>query len=278
VSIVRGDTVIGTRRATRLLAAGLSTACCALSLASPAATSINTDQFVLITTDGKFALQFDARGKKQQVSVPRGWLVPPEEEKEEISNYVSSFNYNRRITAFALGNGKLGLHLSSFKLLRGGSAQAAAGRDVFLVFDPDASDVQRGLMGLGITKERVREDGCFSARTTHFLLADTNKDGITDIGLVTELIECRTAQPVYSQHPVQWYVFSDGQWRMNPAFGGVLPLHPAALPLIGMDLSPVDFVGYGYWKSHDPSRWRSKNLETAPYQPPYRSTLVRSPR
>jgi len=283
MSIVHGDTVIGMRRATRLLAAGLSTACCALSLASPAATSINTDQFVLITSDGKFALQFDARGKKQQVSVPRGWLVPPEEEKEEISNYVSSFNYNRRITAFALGNGKLGLHLSSFDLLQGGSAQAAAGRDVFLVLDPEASTVQRGLIGLGITKHRVREDGCFSARTAHFLLADINQDEITDLGVVTERIEClhaaenrdvdRTAQPAYSQQPVQWYVFSDGQWRMNPAYNGVLPQDSAGLPLIGMDLSPVDFVGYGYWKSHDPSKWRLRNLESAPYQPPFRSRL-----
>jgi len=257
----------------------------AVSLASSATTSINTDQFVLIMLDGKFAVQFDSRGKRKQISVPIEWLVPSKEEKEEESNYVSSFDYDRRITAFALGNGKLGLHLSSFKLLRGGSAQAAAGRDVFLVFDPDASTVQRGLMGLGITKQRVREDGCFSARTAHFLLADINRDGITDLGVVTERIEClpaaenrdvdRTAQPVYSQDPVQWYVVSDGQWLMNPAHSGVLPQDSAALPLIGMQLSPVDFVGYGYWKSHDPSKWRSKNLEAAPYQPPFRSRLLR---
>lgn len=287
MSGTRTDAVIGRRMATRPLAAGLSTAFCALSLASPGSISLNTNQFVLVVPDGKFALQFDARGKKKQISVPREWLVPPEEEKEETSNYVSSFNYDRRITAFALGNGKSGLHLSSFDLLRGGSAQAAAGRDVFLVFDPDASTVQRGLMGLGITKQRAREDGCFRARTAHFLLADINQDGITDLGVVTERIEClpaaenrdvdRTAQPVYSQHPVQWYIFSDGQWRMTPAYKGVLPQGAAALPLIGMDLSPVDFVGYGYWKSHDPARWRSKNLESAPYQPPYRSRLPATP-
>jgi len=287
MSNVRRDAVIATRRATRLLAAGLSTACCALSLASPAATSIDTDRFVLIVTDGKFALQFEGRGTTKRISVPREWLVPPRDEKEEESNYVSSFNFGPRITAFAMGNGKMGLHLSSFKLLQGGSAQAAAGRDVFLVFDPDASTVRRGLTGLGITKQRVREDGCFSARTAHFLLADINQDGITDLGVVTERIEClpaaenrdvdRTAQPVYSQHPAQWYVFGDGQWRMNPAYGGVLPQDAAALPLIGMDLTPVDFVGYGYWKSHDPSRWRSKNIESAPYRPPFRSRLLAAP-
>jgi hypothetical protein len=274
MSSTRTDAVIGRRMATRLLAAGVSAACVALSLASPAATSINTDQFVLITTDGKFALQFDARGKKKQISVPREWLVPPRDEKEEESNYVSSFNYGPRITAFAMGNGKMGLHLSSFDLLQGGSAQAAAGRDVFLVFDPDASTVQRGLIGLGITKQRVREDGCFSARTAHFLLADTNKDGITDIGVVTELIECRIAQPAYSQHPVQWYVFSDGQWRMNPAYAGVLPQDSAALPLIGMELSPIDYVGYGYWKSHDPTTWGLLQNEPIPYEPPYRTRLI----
>jgi hypothetical protein len=284
MSSMRTDAASGRRMSTRLLAAGGSIAFCALSLATPAATSINTDQFILIMRDGKFAVQFDSRGPRKQISVPKAWLVPSKEEKEEESNYVSSFNYDQRITAFAMGNGKMGLHLSSFDLLRGGSAQAAAGRDLFLVFDPDASTVQRGLIGLGITKHRVREDGCFSARTAHFLLADINQDGITDLGVVTERIEClpaadnrdveRTAQPVYSQHPVQWYVFSDGQWRMNPAYGGVLPLDSAALPLIGMDLSPVDFVGYGYWKSHDPSRWRSKNLKSAPYQPPFRSRLL----
>lgn len=177
----------------RLLAIGISTACVALSLASLASGSLDGDQFVLIMADGKFAVQFDSRGKKKQISVPREWLVPPSDEKEDESRYVSSFNYDRRITAFALGNGKMGLHLSSFELLRGGSAQAAAGRDVFLVFDPDASAVQRGLMTLGITKGRVREDGCFSARTAHFLLADINKDGILDLGVVTELIECLQA-------------------------------------------------------------------------------------
>ena len=279
----RADAVIGRRMATRLLAAGVSAACVALSLAAPGSVSLNSDQFALIVTDGKFALQFDSRGKKKQISVPREWLVPPEEEREEASSYVSSFNYDRRITAFAMGNGKMGLHLSSFDLLQGGSAQAAAGRDVFLVFDPDASTVQRGLMSLGITKQRVREDGCFSAQTAHFLLADINRDGITDLGVVTERIEClpaaenrdvdRTAQPVYSQDPVQWYVFGHGQWRKNPAHNGVLPQDSAALPLIGMDLSPVDFVGYGYWKSHDPSKWRLRNLESAPYQPPFRSRL-----
>lgn len=271
--------------ATRVLAAGACAAGVALSLVSPGPMSLNTDQFVLIVNDGGFALQLDSRGRRKQIPVPREWLIPPGEEKAETSSYVSSFNYDRRITAFSLGNGKLGLHLSSFDLLRGGSAQAAAGRDVFLVFDPDASTVQRGLTGLGITKQRVREDGCFSAGIAYFLLADINQDGITDLGVVTERIEClhpsenqdvdRTVQPVYSQQSAQWYVFRDGQWRMNPAYGGMLPQDSAALPLIGMDLSPVDFVGYGYWKSHDPAKWRSRNLESAPYQPPSRSTLVR---
>lgn len=284
MSSPRTDAVIGRRMATRLLAAGGSMAFCALSLATPAATSINTDEFVLIMRGGKFAVQFDSRGKSKQISVPREWLVPSKEEMEEESNYVSSFNYDQRISAFPIGNGKTGLHLSSFDLLRGGSAQAAAGRDVFLVFDPDAWTVQRGLMGLGITKQRVREDGCFSARTAHFLLADINKDGITDLGVVTERIEClhaaedrdvdRTAQPVYSQHPVNWYVFSDGQWRMNPAYRGMFPQDSAALPLIGMDLSPVDFVGYGYWKRHDPTTWGLLQNEPVPYEPPYRTRLI----
>jgi hypothetical protein len=151
---------------------------------------------------------------------------------------------------------------------------------VFLVFDPDGLAVQRGLMGLGMTKERVREDGCFSARTAHFLLADMNKDGVTDIGVVMELIDCRhagegrevvrVARPVYSQQPVKWYVFCHGQWRLSPRYRGLLPQDSVALPLIGMALSPIDHVGYGYWQSHDPSTWGQLESETARYKPPYR--------
>ena len=100
----RADAVLGRTIAMRLLAAGASAACVALSLAAPGITSLGTNQFVLIATDGKFSLQFDSRGKKNQISVPRQWLVPPDEEQAELSNYVSSFNYDRRITDFVLGS------------------------------------------------------------------------------------------------------------------------------------------------------------------------------
>jgi len=41
------------------------------------------------------------------------------------------------------------------------------------------------------------------------------------------------------------------------------------LPLIGITLSPVDFVGEGLWHSYNPKSWRSTM-----YAPAYRKHLI----
>ena len=249
-------------------------------LAHATAASLATDRFVLITTPKSFMVQATSNGMKRQIAVPRAWLIPPAQEKDDSMKWVSSFKYDKRITSFAIGNGKIGLHLSSFELMTEGSAQAAAGRDVFLVYDPRSSAVERGLADLGVTKARERDGRCFSARSAHFLLADVNRDGFNDIGLVKEVIECRDvpsgrneykpSKPLYSQQPVRWYVFRSGRWRPDPGFRGKLPKEFTALPLIGMELNPVDYVAHGLWKSHDPAKWDSRSSGPVPYLPPYR--------
>lgn len=253
-------------------------------VAASAQASLATDQFILVATPKRFIVQANSNGRKRQIAVSRAWLIPPAEEKDDGNNFVSSFNYDKRITSFAIGNGKVGLHLSSFALMTEGSARAAAGRDVFLIYDPQSSAIQKGLVDLGVTQARERDGGCFSAQGAHFLLADVNRDGLTDIGLVKEVVECRDvpsgrekymlATPFYSQQPVRWYVFRNGRWHADLAFRGNIPQEATALPLIGMVLSPVDYVAHGLWKSPDPAKWDSRSSEPAPYLPPYRRRLI----
>lgn len=149
------------------------------SIQGPQKPVFSTDQFKLLTRRRDFALQFVSNGKGKQIPVPRDWLVPPDEEKAEEGNYVSSLLYGKQVTSFPIGNGKIGLQLSSYEIQKEGSAQAAAGRDVFLIFDPASSMVFRGGIERGITKERVRSQGCFAAKADNYYLADVNGDGLT---------------------------------------------------------------------------------------------------
>lgn len=240
--------------------------------------SLTTNQFILVTTPNGFVLQFASRGKKKQIPIPREWLVLPEEEKEEEDAFVSSFKYKRQITSFDIGNGQIGLHVSSFDLMTEGSAQAAAGRDVFLTYDGNSSVLGRGNLDLGITKKRVRDGGCFSAEMSHFLLADMNRDGLTDIGVIREEISCDPAAEggpaLYEQRPVRWYVYTPDGWKEDSQNSGNLPVNYSELPLIGIDLGPVDYVAYGLWRSRDPAKWRTRDGQPPRFLPSYRRQLM----
>lgn len=114
---------------------------------------ISTGQLKLLTRPRGYLLQFVSNGKTKQVAIPREWLVPPQEEKEEEEGaYVSSFNYDTQVQSFPIGNGRIGLHLSSYDFAREGTSHAAAGRDVFLVFDPMSLKIFQGGLRSGITK------------------------------------------------------------------------------------------------------------------------------
>ena len=139
-------------------------------------------------------MQFVSDGKTKQVAIPRDWLIPPQDEKDDESYYVTSFHYDKGVSSFPIGNGRMGLHFSSYEIQAEGSAQGAAGRDVFLIFDPKTSAVSRGGIERGITKERIRSQGCFEASMEHYFLADVDGDGLTDIGVVKEELLCLPKQ------------------------------------------------------------------------------------
>jgi hypothetical protein len=232
---------------------------------TPKAPTLCTSSPVLHHRGKTFWLQLSGdKGNVQRLEVPREWLMPAKEVKEEEDAYVSSFNYDRDTTCFAIGNGQLGIRVSSFSIQKEGSAHAAAGRDVFFVVEPRARKLKRGL-DLGITKQRLRSEGCMSAIMSHFVLADINQDGLTDIGVVREQIQCPASDygesehptdhgPVYRQLPIAWYVESDEGWKVNEQDAGKLPTTYTELP-INMILSPVDFVGGMFWHTYDRNRW-----------------------
>jgi hypothetical protein len=246
---------------------------------------ISTGQFKLVSEPERFVLHVSLPERQEQIIIPRHWLIPPQEEKKEEDHYVSSFNYDSQVTSFAIGNGQIGLHLSSYEAMTEGSAAAAAGRDVFLIYDPRKSVVLKGLMQLGISKERVRVDGCPHAKAAHFLLADINGDGLTDLGVVWEELNCDLEdnilpQPLYTQAPIRWYVFQpdshhSGQpaWDLAGDYSGKFPKDYSELPLIGMTMSPVDYFALRLWGSYDPSTWHIRS-EPRKFTPAYRRKLI----
>jgi hypothetical protein len=226
---------------------------------------ISTAQFKLLTRPRDFLLQFISGGKTKQIAIPRDWLVPPEEEKNEESNYVTSFDYDKEVSSFPIGNGRTGLHISSYAIQEEGSAQAAAGRDVFLIFDPKSLAVFRGGIERGVTKERVRSQGCFAASAESYFLGDVDGDGLTDIGVVKEELQCVQSKkrqdvdlivgPFYNQDPVAWYVFRESAWKLEPSFSGKFPEHYQELLFTGIDKNPVDYVGCILWRTCDRTKW-----------------------
>lgn len=89
-------------------------------------------QLNLLSDSSRFSLQIIDHDKQKQLSIPTIWLIPEENEEK---GYVSGFSYDETLTAFRIGGGLTGIQLSSYDIQKGGSAQAAAGRDVFLVYN-----------------------------------------------------------------------------------------------------------------------------------------------
>jgi hypothetical protein len=233
-------------------------------------------QFRLEQAKGRFFLRVQSAGRTSRIKIPREWLIPPQEEKAEEENYVSSFHYSEQVSSFPIGNGEVGIHLSSYAVAHEGSSGAAAGRDVFLVLESDARLLHPGLLQLGVTQERVRSEGCWMAKAAHFLVADVNDDGWEDLGVVREQIDCSS----YLQHPPEWYVFSAGTWKLDPAYGRTWPERWSELPLLGIEMTPVDFVGNVRWHTFDPTRWGEDSgaghRNPPKFVPQYRRALMQS--
>jgi len=212
--------------------------------------SIDRISFLLQHDEHGFRLHY---GPQTPLQIPREWLIPRDESERDKRSYVSSFNYDEHVTAFPVGNGMTGLHLSSYEIQTEGSAQAAAGRDVFLVFNEKEGSLHQGRLSLGISKERVRFMGCPFAAFLRFIVGDINKDNSNDIGIVREEIKCEETYneikevdhwtgPFYEKRPIIWYVFAGDHWTYNPNYKGQYPNDYIELPLISLKRSPVDIV------------------------------------
>jgi hypothetical protein len=201
---------------------------------------IGTRQLKFHSDSGSFSLQIIEHDKHEQLSIPTGWLIPEENEEK---GYVSGFSYDDTLTAFRIGGGLTGIQLSSYDIQKGGSAQAAAGRDVFLVYDGKESQLYPGIIDLGITKDRVRSAGTFYATNTIFLLTDINDDGFKDIGVIKEDLEFSPLDQSYNMYPPEWYLFYNNNWIHEEDSIGIYPHKKIIkLPLIGLSKSPVDFI------------------------------------
>jgi len=240
-----------------------------------AAVRISTDQFSLHSENGQYFLSLNSSIKSQTVPVRNEWLKPSgaQEEQDEGIPFSTTL-YSSRVNSFPIGNGEIGLQLSSFDMMTEGSMMGAGGRDVFLVFNPSDHSLHPGLIDLGVTKERSRGGGCFSALMTHFLIADADHDGNLDIGVVQEEIKCPEQEdwpndPSYVQHVLHWYLFGPQGWKKEEEEHGWGDDY-AELPLIDMYLSPVDFVAAILWRTHDPSKWMTPPFFT----PAYRKRLI----
>lgn len=208
----------------------------------------------LDTTEAEFTLYLERDGDLDALPVPRPWLVPPQEAEAEEGAFVSSFHYDTVVTAFSIDDRRVGLHLSSYQIQEEGSARAAAGRDVFLVFDREGRSLRPGGLDLGITKSRGRQMGCFAATFHAFFVGDVDGDGAADLGVRPERVACRPdasrdesdlelpLRPVYERSPLRWYTFTGDGWTYDGAHDGRVPPARRELPLLGLDMTPVDFV------------------------------------
>lgn len=185
------------------------------------------------------------------VEVPREWLAPPEIAAREENHYVTSLAWDETVTAFPIGYGRTGLHLSSYAIQSEGSASAAAGRDLFLILssstDIDSGRLVRGL-DLGETKGRVRIGGCFSAYFQRLFAGDIDCDRRLDLAAMEERIHCDgdlegPAEQIYTVGPLQWYLQEGDAWTSRPELDGRFPCGGLQqVPLIGLVQGPVEML------------------------------------
>ena len=216
--------------------------------------SVDTEHFKLLSDQEEFVIEFNLAHHHQRIPIPREWLIPSEELPNDEGGYVSSFSYDKDITAFKIDRGLLGLHISSYSIQKQGSAGAAAGRDVFLVYNCLEDVLTPGLIHLGITKARYRTMGKAYALYCKLLISDINQDGKKDIGIIRKELVCQglhgqdmdahASKDNSIQHfPIRWHVFQEDPWVCDMNFDGkLIQSRFRELPLIGLVKNPVDFV------------------------------------
>lgn len=194
---------------------------------------------------------------------------------DEIS-YISSFSFSNKINSFEIGNGLIGLQLVSFSAMKSGSAQAAAGRDLFLIYNPQNETILGKVLDFGITKQRSRYMGCLSAKSSHFILTDIDQDGLLDIGRIKEEMKCDArendmlSEVYFTQSAAEYYLFADSSWTKSDLKKD--PGDYSWLPLIDIQFNPVDFFAKMKWHSYNPLKWNAKSEVI--FNPPYRQKLI----
>jgi len=183
----------------------------------------------------------EASGERYRV--PQEWILSAEEAAREREAIVSSTAFGSDVQEFALGNDLIALRISSYAIADG-SAQAAAGRDVFLVFDdgPRKALLDGGLR-LGITRSRVRDGGQWRATSVRFYVGGGRAGTTTALGVLKEQVRCGPRGPEFNAARMQWYELRDRRWvraearRYEPESST-----RRELPLVDLHKSPVQFV------------------------------------
>lgn len=214
--------------------------------------------FALEINTGTYQLVIDENSiltlpNSKKMVIPKEWLYPKKALLAERDSYVTSFNYSKSITHFSISPNWIGLHISSWEY-SAGSAMAAAGRDVFLIYNEKENKLYNGNMPNTVTKSRHRFIGCFFATFHNFVIGDINQDGYQDIGVIKENFNCeekfdekeqidRIIGPNYSKSEIQWFIFNNNKWQENIKFHGIIPDKPYyKLPLIEMTKTPIEFI------------------------------------
>lgn len=209
---------------------------------------VDTSSYRLLIDEDGYRL---ARPGAAPLHVPTEWLEPPEARAQDEQTTTSSLAYVPEVTAFAIGGGRLGLHLASYDIQESGSMQAASGRDVFLILAPETGELLHAPPHLGVSRGRVRVGGCFSATFHHISLGDVDCDRYLDLGVVAEQVSCGLPpdadsgpqEALYTKGPVRWHLQNRSGWSEDAAYENRLPCAGwVELPLLGLSSTPVDFV------------------------------------
>lgn len=223
----------------------------------------DTESFQLVRQGESFALNYSTPSGVRVIDVPRDLLFPPAWRYLEREARVTPFAYAEPVTAFDIGNGVMALHVSSYAVHAEGSVGAAAGRDVFLHYDTASSTLSLGVSDLGITKARLKYEGCHNATMQFFYVSDVNEDELLDLGAKKEQIICEEVEspsagvprwePETIEHPIRWYVFADSGWVYSPERDGFQDRRARQLPLIELVKTPVQIAReLNERESHEP--------------------------
>lgn len=235
---------------------------------------LDRGRFAAVSGGGRIAPRIEDTVAKRDWEVRRA-LIPPQE--EGVMAVLTPEGVFEEVTAFPIGDGRTGLHVMVYAVQAQGSAQAARGRDVFLLLEPESGELVDGLPTVEETHNRGRSGGCLYAMASHFLIADVNGDGLTDLGMVREQLDCPfdpelgmpAGEQRYHQKPVIWFLMKAEGWESTLDHAGELPGDAVPLPLLGIAKTPVDFFAEIAWDSTDPAQW-GEQAASPVYTPPYR--------